>query len=236
VELFSFPFLTKKDVLDQFEFQNLEKLHKAFEPGKGVFMISVHVANGDLATAALSHKGFPMNLISKVFASEWLNDFWFKGREHHGTHFIPPRRSSYEILKALKKNEMVVFVLDQYTAPPNGVVTEFFGIKTGTAHGLALLAERSGATVIPAFTYRKSFGDNVVAVGDPIPFEPRATKEETLRHNTQNYCDAVEAMVRQKPEQWMWVHRRWKPAWITDENGEYQLLPEETTWPLRSKQ
>ncbi len=231
VELLSFPYLNKKSVLDQFEMDGEEKLRQAFDPGKGVFMISAHIANGDLATAALSHLGFPIHLISKVFSSQWLNDYWFEVRKKHGAKYIRPRKSSYDILKALKENEMVVFVLDQYTASPNGIVTEFFGVKTGTAFGLALLAERSDAVVIPAYTWRKAFGKNVIRVGDPIPFEPKETKEETLRHNTQNYANAVEKMIREHPEQWMWIHRRWKPAWTTDADGVTHHLPENRPLP-----
>lgn len=225
IELFSFPFLSKKSVLDQFEIEGKEHMDKALTDGKGVFLMSAHVANGDMGMAGLSHMGFPMHVISKIFKTKALNDFWFEARNKQGIRMIPPRRSSYEILKCLKNNQVVVFVLDQYTGPPNGIVTDFFGVKTGTAFGLALLAERAGAPVIPAYEYRKSFGKNVIVVGEPVIFEPKESKEETLRHNTQKYCDVIEKIVRRHPEQWMWVHRRFKPAWTTDEDGTTHLLP-----------
>ena len=224
MEIFSFPFLDKKQVMSRYHSPDVSIISQAFKKGRGVMMLSAHVGNGDMGSAVLSYSGFPVHLVSKEFSSGWLNDFWFKARQKHGTKFIPPKRSAYEILKALKKNEMVIYVLDQYTAPPNGIVTEFFGIKTGTAFGPALLAQRSGAVVIPACSYRNKFGDDGLLIGKPIAFEEKETKEETLRHNTQNYCDAIEKLIRAHPEQWMWIHRRWKPPWTTDESGQYVLL------------
>ena len=213
IEFCSFPFWDVEDIRSRFKTEGLDKLHEGLKKEKGVLLLSAHIGNGDLGSAALSASGLPVHLVSKLFKSRWLNDFWFKAREQHGTKFIPPRRSSYEILKALKKNEMVIFVLDQYTGPPNGVLTNFFGQKTGTAFGPALFAQRSQATVIPAYSYRKKFGEYVIVVMDPIAFVEKSTKEETLRYNTQQYNEAIEKMVLHKPEQWMWVHRRWKIGW-----------------------
>ncbi len=213
VEFCSMLFLDKSSILSMFTFEGKEKLERALKKNKGVLLLSAHIGNGDMATAALSCSGFQVSLVSKMFKIKWLNDFWFKSREKHGSRFIPPRKSSYEILKALKRNEMVIFVLDQYTGPPNGIATEFFGVKTGTAFGPALFAQRSKTEVLPAFSYRKEFGQYVIKVFDPIPYETEGPKDELLRKNTQLFSSSIEQMIREKPEQWLWVHRRWKEVW-----------------------
>lgn len=224
IEIACFPFLNHRQVLGRVEFKNLDRLEKALEKGKGAFLLTAHIGNGDFATAAFSAKGLGMSLISKEFKSKWLNDFWFRVRESFGTQMIPPRKSSYHILKALKQGRTVIFVLDQYTAPPNGIVTEFFGKKTGTAFGLALLAQRSGAPVVPAYTYRTSYGQHVVEILDPLDFKEFPSSENPVQKNTQIYCDVVEQMIRNKPEQWMWVHRRWKGYWEETSQGESQYF------------
>ncbi len=209
-EFFSMPFLWEKQFRKMYEVEGEEKFQKAIDQGKGVFVLSVHLGNGDMGVAALASWGYRIHIISKIFESAWLNRLWFSSREAKGVHFIPPRKSSYEILKALKKKESVVFVLDQYTGPPNGILTEFFGIETGTAVGLALFAQRSGAPVVPMYTYRTGPKKHKICVLDPIEFEEKSSKDETLRHMTEKYNRVVEKAILDTPEQWMWVHRRWK--------------------------
>ena len=214
VEVCSMPFLSKTDIQKLVSIEGQEHLDAALAKGKGVLLISVHIGNGDLGTAALAHAGYPVHLVSKLFKTQWINDFWFNARKKHGTQFIAPKKSSYEILKALKKNEIVIFVLDQYTGPPNGIVTEFFGKKTGTAFGPALFAQRTGTAVIPAYSDRQAFGKHTVNVLPPIEYKTKGPdKEELLRENTQRFSDSVEEMILRKPNQWMWVHRRWKQIW-----------------------
>jgi Kdo2-lipid IVA lauroyltransferase/acyltransferase len=219
IEIMGFPFLSPPKVKEQTEFRGLDQLDQALAQKRGVFILTAHIGNGDFATAGFAVRGYKMNLISKVFKNQGLNDFWFRVREKFGTTMIPPRKSSYNILKALKRGEIVAFVLDQYTGPPNGIVTHFFGRKTGTAFGLALLAQRSGAIVLPAYTYRPHFGKHIVQICEPLEFEEQTDSEQTLVHNTQIYCDTVEKMIRLHPEQWMWVHRRWKGYWGQSPDG-----------------
>jgi len=210
VDFCSFSFLKPADLEAMFQWEGLEHLEAALAQGKGVFAMSLHLGNGDLGAVGLAQKDFPVHIISKIFKSQWLNDFWFGARKKLGVRFIPPRKSTYEILKALKAKEVVIFVLDQYTGPPNGILTQFFGHDTGTAVGLALFAQRSGAPVLPVYTYRKDVHRHVIRIEPPIAMEEKDTKEETLRAATQSYNDVIESIVRQHPEQWMWIHRRWK--------------------------
>jgi Kdo2-lipid IVA lauroyltransferase/acyltransferase len=139
-----------------------------------------------------------------------LDDIWFSVRGRFGTQFIAPRNSSYEILKALKSKGCVIFVLDQFMGPPLGVKTEFLGRETGTAMGLALFAHKTGAPVVPCYTRRKADGRYVVCFEPEVPFEDFDDKNKNVQYMTQKYTDRIEAIVRKYPEQWMWIHRRWK--------------------------
>jgi KDO2-lipid IV(A) lauroyltransferase len=213
-EFYSLPFLHKEQFDELVDFEGREHLDQALQQGRGVFILSAHVGNGDFGTAALATWGYKVHIISKIFQTKWLNDLWFGARMAKGVHFIPPRKSSYEILKALKKKEIVIFVLDQYTGPPNGILTTFFGYETGTAAGLALFAQRSGAPVVPVFDERIPGGRHKITALPAIPFVEEASKEETLRKMTEKYNKAIEQKILQVPEQWMWVHRRWKHGFV----------------------
>jgi Kdo2-lipid IVA lauroyltransferase/acyltransferase len=204
VEYSLFPFLSRRNYLDYFEFVDWEKYEQAHAKGKGVLMLTLHLGNGDMSLAGLALKGVPIVLVSKVFKLQWLNDLWFGMRERIGMRFIPPRNSSYALLRALKQNAIVGIPLDQFTGPPIGVRTTFFGKETGTAAGLSVMAERSGAVVLSMYTYRKPDGKHAIHVGREIDVRGDA---ETV---TQAYNDELEKFVRLHPEQWMWIHKRWK--------------------------
>lgn len=209
-EYFKFPFLNKSNYHKWIRFEGEENLKKALEMNKGVCALSLHVGNGDYALAGLSLAGYPVHLISKEFKLQWLNNVWFALRSRLGMHFIPPRNSGFAVIKSLKKNNLVIFVLDQFAGPPIGIRTKFFGVETGTAVGLSLFAKRTGAVVLPLYTYRETPTKHVIRIEEPIVFEDKGDKDETLSHMTQVYSDKIEEIVRRHPEQWMWVHRRWK--------------------------
>lgn len=201
--------LTKKDK-ESFSFEGLENLRAAQAKGRGVLILTQHIGNGDWATVGLALNGIPLYVITKAFKMKSVNDVWFQARRNIGTKLIGDRNTSYAILKALKKNGVVAFMLDQFMGPPIGVKTRFFGVETGTAMGLAVLARRSKASVVPVYTYRKPSGHTIVHFDPEIEFIESDNPEDTIRDMTQIYCDKVEEYVRKFPEQWMWVHRRWK--------------------------
>ena len=219
VEFTHFPFFDQRNVSRHFEIQGAVHLESALSEGKGVFLLTLHLGNGDFAAAALSRLGYKLNMISKLFKTPWLNELWFGMRRRHGTRFIAPEKSSFEILKALKRNEVVAFVLDQFMGPPYGVRTVFFGKETGTAMGLAIMAARTRAAVIPTYTYFRDDGKHVIVFeppvggnGDDAPAlgKMESLREENISRMTQEYTAKLESIIRKYPEQWMWIHRRWK--------------------------
>ncbi len=214
VEYAFLPRLTRQQVEREFVVEGAEHIERARRSpsgeSRGVCLLTLHLGNGDLACGALSLLGYPMVLISKEFKLKWLNDLWFGMRARLGTEFIPPRNSSYAILKALKKSKFVTFVLDQFMGPPIGVETTFFSHPTGTALGLAVMAQRSRCPVVPVYTYRREDGKTVIRFESEIAFEEKDTAESSQAHMTQVYTDYLESVIRRHPEQWMWVHRRWK--------------------------
>jgi KDO2-lipid IV(A) lauroyltransferase len=207
-----FPQINETWIKRNIIFDDVSELEKALDLKKGVLILSLHLGHGDMGISMLAHRGLSLSVISKHFKYAWLNDFWFGTRKRFGAHFIDPhgRNTSFDILKALKKNEAVIFVIDQYMGPPYGLETTFFGVKTGTAYGLALFALKTKVPVIPVFTYRDAQMRNHIRALPPVQFEECATKDETLLSMTQKYNYILEDIIRKYPEHWLWLHRRWK--------------------------
>lgn len=210
VDVTLLPFVNQRWMKKNIEVIGYEHVEEALRKNKGILFLGQHMGSGDLSVAFLNYLGLRVNLISKEFRSAWLNRFWFSVRGRHGTKFIPVRRSSFDILRALKKKEAVIFVNDQYMGPPLGVRTQFFGHETGTAIGLTLIAGRTKSPVVPTYTYIKEDGKSVIVFESEIPWQDQGHRDQSISYMTQVYTDKVEEIIRQHPGQWLWVHRRWK--------------------------
>lgn len=213
-EFFFIPSLSPDWIQKNVIFEGWENVEKARLQGKGMFFLTLHLGNGDLAANAIAMKGQEIFIITKRFKTQWFNDLWFSIRGAKGVKYIDAHapNNAFEILKALKKNASLVFVLDQYMGKPFGVASTFFGHRTGTAYGLALFAQKTKAPVLPIYTFE---GDDkklhiVVEPAMDTSASVSEDKEESLQRLTQTFNDKLEEIVRRHPEQWMWVHRRWK--------------------------
>ncbi|WP_413288003.1 lysophospholipid acyltransferase family protein [Bdellovibrio sp. HCB337] len=213
-EFFTVPHLNQKWLQNEVVFEGQENLKKALEKGKGILALSLHLGNGDLASTAIVMSGQPVTIITKVFKNKFINDLWFSFRGAKGVRYIDAHgdKTSFDILKALKRQEAVVFVVDQFMGRPYGIATTFFGKRTGTAYGLALFALKTKAPVVPIYTYEGADKKMHVVFGDEVPVLDLVTedKDATILAITQRFNDKIEEIVRSHPEQWMWVHRRWK--------------------------
>lgn len=195
-------------------FEGTEFLKAAQKQDKGIFLLSMHIGNGDVSANAIAAELTELHLITKTFRSQWLNHVWFSIRGYFGVKYIDAHGSqnAFEILKALKKKAAVVFVLDQFMGRPFGIPTIFFGHRTGTAYGLALFVQKTKAPVVPVYGYEGLDGKIHVKFLPEIDTLGliKDDKDQTTQAMTQKFTDVIETCVREVPEQWMWVHRRWK--------------------------
>ncbi|UYL08526.1 lysophospholipid acyltransferase family protein [Bdellovibrio sp. SKB1291214] len=213
-EFFFIPNMDRQWVDKNVVFDGLENYEKAVAMGKGFFYLTLHLGNGDLAANALSVIGQDINIITKRFKTQWFDDLWFSIRGAGGVKYIDAHgpTNAFDILKALKRNSGLVFVLDQYMGKPFGVATSFFGKRTGTAYGLALFAQKTKAPVLPIYTYEGADGKVHVVIEPAMDLSPSIVedKDQSIVNLTQSFNDKLESIIRKHPEQWMWVHRRWK--------------------------
>ncbi|MBI5778696.1 MAG: lysophospholipid acyltransferase family protein [Planctomycetes bacterium] len=210
IEFLRLPALTKDNMDTYIKWSGLEHLDNALKLNKGAFVLTAHIGNWDLVASGYSLKGYKVNLITKHLRIEFLNRFWLASRAEKNIVQLYREGSIKEIINALKRNEIMGFILDQHTHKSDGILVDFFGRPCWTTPGLAVLAQRYDAPVVPSFIIRQPDGTHKVFVEPAIPFVEKDTQEETIRYNTQAYTNVLERYIRQYPDQWIWMHRRWK--------------------------
>jgi KDO2-lipid IV(A) lauroyltransferase len=133
-----------------------------------------------------------------------------KGRARCGVTATYEPRTLKDVLGRLKKNGTVGFVLDQYTGPPVGVRVPVFGTPVGTSTAIATLAKRTGAVVLPVINYRTPDGRWKVIIRPAIEWVASEDPAFELAQNTARYASELEKDIYAHPDQWLWIHRRFK--------------------------
>jgi Kdo2-lipid IVA lauroyltransferase/acyltransferase len=192
-----------------FKIIGLEHLERAHARGRGVLLLTGHLGNWELLTNIPGMTPFPYAAVYRTLDVKSLNRFFEDFRSRFGARLIRHRSGMRHVLKSLQRQECVALLLDQSTRRSNGVFVNFFGRPTCTNKGLALLALKTGAPVLPTFLYRRERGFTV-EFGPELPLFRTGDKEKDIESNTAQYNQVIESYVRRFPEQWFWVHRRWK--------------------------
>ena len=175
-------------------------LDAALARGRGVLVLTAHLGNWEVLVRAGTLCGAPLSVVTKSMRSPIAQAVWGALREG-GPALLPDRDSARRIVAALKRNEVVGYVLDQHA--PGGLRVPFFGRPASTHDALARLARATGAEVLPVFTWR-------TAEGHHVRIEPPVEAGADATETTRRYVACVEAAIRARPEQWIWIHRRWK--------------------------
>lgn len=213
-EFVTLPFMSKARRESYVRVENKESPIRAHEKGRGLLLLTGHFGNWEASTSA-AIKQFPeykdlFYFVRRPIKPGWLNDLiaWRDRRNGFGT--LAKSGSLDTMLELLAKGAIIVFVYDQHAGKKDGVVVDFLGHPAGTFKSLALLALSTGASVIPAASWREPDGTHVLRFEDPLPLIECESASETIKKNTQLYNDALGRMLLRHPEQWIWMHRRWK--------------------------
>ncbi|MBI3018428.1 MAG: lysophospholipid acyltransferase family protein [Deltaproteobacteria bacterium] len=190
--------------------ENREIVYEALKENRGIAALTVHLGNFEWLAAAAPLHHLPLHIIVRPLKSVVFEHLISRQRKKVGLGLIEPKNSMPHILSLLSQNKIVGFIFDQHRSPPGGIYVDFFGRPAATTKGLAALVERSNTIVLPVYSYRTDLGQMVLKIASPLPYKRVGTHEENIYTNTQVYSHAIEQMVRQHPEQWFWIHRRWK--------------------------
>ncbi|MDO9024881.1 4'-phosphopantetheinyl transferase superfamily protein [Zwartia sp.] len=213
-ELFQFRFLSvarKKSIV---RVEGVAGMIEAFEAGKGILILTGHFGNFEVSTVAgIEH--FPqvkgrIHFLRRPIKPKWLSDLLTRRFNQAGFGVVGRRGSLEEIVTTIEGGDAIVFPFDQYARRPEGIEVEFFGQAAGTYKSMAVIAMATGAPVIPAASWREPDGTHVLKFFPPLePIVDDDVGQEIIK-NTRAYNRALELSIIRHPEQWWWVHRRWK--------------------------
>jgi KDO2-lipid IV(A) lauroyltransferase len=196
--------------------ENVDMFIETFLRGKGVLVLTGHFGNWEVATlAGLTH--YPevrgrFHFVRRPIKPAWLDALVTKRFEQGGFGVIGKRGSLDQILDLLGRGDVIVFPFDQHAGPPDGIEVDFFGHPAWTFKSLAIIAMATGAPVMPATSWREADGSHVLRFNEPMMPIESDNPNEAIRVNTRAYNAALEKLILARPEQWYWVHRRWKKA------------------------
>ncbi len=210
-EVCLFPKYTLENVDKVVVYDGFENFERALARGKGVLFLTGHLGGWEVSSFMHSLHGHPLHIVMRALDNVYLDRFMRHYRTMHGNSTVDKDDFVRGLLSAMKKGETVGILMDTNMTPPQGVFVDFFGIPACTASGMARIALRTDAAVLPGFTvwdsklrkYRLRFDPAVqlIRTGDD---------DADAIANTALFTKVIEDYVRHYPDQWLWVHRRWK--------------------------
>ena len=189
-------------------------LKEVFKSENGVLILGSHVGNFLLLILTLTKKGYPLHYVFKESKDKNFNRLIYKLNRDLKLNPIPikPRdEATKRSLNVLREKEILWLALDQDTKFGD-IGIEFFGVKVGTSRGPAILAQRTGAIVIPMYTKRSGWLKHTIIIKKPIELINTGNKDADIYTNLKRMNEVLEEEIKENPHEWWWVHRRWKRA------------------------
>ncbi len=189
---------------------NLAAVRRHLEAGRGVFVLTGHIGNWEWLNFIWGWLMGPSCVVARPIdwpPADRLVNQW---RTRAGQEVVPKAASARRVLAHLRQGHGIGILLDQNVDWYDGVWVDFFGRPACTNKGLALLAMKTKAPVVPAWVWRGDDGKFELHVGQELPLVMTGDKTQDLWDNTQAYTKALEDIIRRRPEQWFWLHQRWK--------------------------
>ncbi len=213
-EFLRMPFLSSSQKEELIRIEGGGYVEKELEGGKGVLILTGHFGNWEVATVAgiSQFKEFHgrFHFIRRPLKPKWFNDFVMRRFRKAGFGTLDKAGSLDDILDLLEQNEIVVSIFDQFTIKKYGILSEFFGHQANTFKSLSVLAQFTGAPVIPSSSWREPDGTHVLKFGAPVDVITEGRTRDIIKKNTKRFNEALERIILRHPEQWIWMHKRWK--------------------------
>jgi len=211
VEFTHLPELNKGNICRFVVHDGLENYLEGLRRGRGVIFMTAHFGAWELSSFAHAVYGYPLRFVVRPIDNTRVERLISTYRTRSGNIPIERRSAARDILKALRQNEAVGILFDQNTTRSEGVFAEFFGIPAATTPALALFALRTGAAVVPGFLiWDASLRKHRLRLDPPVQLIETGNLDHDVLENTKIFNKILEAYIRAYPDQWLWIHRRWK--------------------------
>jgi KDO2-lipid IV(A) lauroyltransferase len=210
-EFCQMPGYTRENTAGFLRYDGLEHYLAARERGKGVLIVTGHLGAWELSSYYHSLMGYSMSIVIRRLDNARVDELVNAIRCLHGNRVLHKDDFARGLLGAMRQGETVGILMDTNMTPPQGVFVPFFDRMACTASGMARVARKTGAAVLPGFmVWEEAEQKYVLRFGEEIPVTDTGDDEADALVNTARFTAAIEAYVRQYPDQWLWVHRRWK--------------------------
>ncbi|MDQ2833949.1 MAG: lysophospholipid acyltransferase family protein [Acidobacteriota bacterium] len=205
------PGYTRETASRFIRYEGLENYLQARDRGKGVLVLTGHLGAWELSSFYHSLMGMPMGMVIRRLDNPLVDGFVNRVRCLHGNRVIPKDDFARGLIASMRAGETVGILMDTNMTPPQGVFVPFFGELACTASGMARIAAKTGAAVVPGFLlWEESEGRYVLRFGEELGVVNSGDAEADVMANTARFTAAIEGYIRRYPEQWLWMHRRWK--------------------------
>jgi Kdo2-lipid IVA lauroyltransferase/acyltransferase len=200
-----FPCITRENVSEWIRYEGLEHFLEAKHRGRGVLFATAHLGNWELSAFAHALMTEPMHVVVRPLDNARIDGIVEKRRVLSGNSIIQKKDAARAILRALGRNEAVGILIDQNSSVEEGVFVDFFGIPACAGLAFARMANHTGAAVIPGFALWSETERKYV-----LKFYPIVEMTGDHRRDTARISSELEEVIRRHPDQWLWIHRRWK--------------------------
>jgi KDO2-lipid IV(A) lauroyltransferase len=202
---------TAKEAGNFIEYEGLDHYLQARARGKGVLVLTGHLGAWELSSFYHSLAGYPMGMVIRRLDNPLVDAFVNQIRCRHGNRVIHKDDFARGLISSMRSGETVGILMDTNMTPPQGVFVPFFGIPACTASGMARVALKTDAAVLPGFlVWDKARRRYLLRFGAAIELIQTGDAEADAVANTVQFTAAIEMAIRKDPEQWLWMHRRWK--------------------------
>ena len=192
-------------------YEGLEHYDEAIQRGKGVLVLTGHLGAWELSSFVHSLLGRPMGMVIRRLDNPLVDAYVNQVRCMHGNRVLHKDDFARGLLRAMHRGEAVGVLMDTNMTPPQGVFVPFFGELACTASGAARVAQKTGAAVLPGFLFwHENEGRYVLRFGAPLELVDTGDVEADAVANTALFTRVTEGYIREYPDQWLWLHRRWK--------------------------
>ena len=206
-----FPRYRKENVSDIAIYDGFQNFAEARARGKGVLFLTAHFGGWEIGSFVHSLHGNPMNIVVRPLDNPYVDAFVDRYRTLHGNRTLGKQDFARGLLTSMKRGEVVGILMDTNMTPPQGAFVDFFGVPACTATGVARVALHTGAAVLPAFTiWDEALGKYKIRFDPALQLIKTGDDEADAVANTALFTKVIESYASRYPEQWLWVHRRWK--------------------------
>ncbi|ADG93902.1 lipid A biosynthesis acyltransferase [Arcobacter nitrofigilis DSM 7299] len=201
---------TKDEILNKVTFKNEDLLTNLINQNRKIIIMTAHYGNWELLSLAIAEKLTPLSIVGRDLESDVMNKILTKNREQFDVELLSKSGAMKGMLQALKKNRPVGILVDQNTKDEEGILIDFFGKKARHTPSAAVLAKKFDAVIIPAFIKSMDNENYEIEFYESFEVANSEDKEKDILECVQKQADITEEVIKSKPNEWFWLHKRWK--------------------------